>query len=46
MREECLAAKVVRVFNKLPAAIKDLPMLRFKKELKKWIRQEVPVRPP
>ena len=46
LRGECLAVKTIRVYNMLPAQLRGLQIGQFKKEIKKWVKPEIPIKPP
>ena len=46
LRGECLAVKGIRAYNLLPLGLKSLSLHLFNREAKKWIKAEVPIKPP
>ena len=46
LRQESLAVKAIKAYNHLSPEIKSLESLTFKKEVKKWCKHAIPLKPP
>ena len=45
-RQESLAVKAIKTYTHLSSEIKSLESLTFKKEVKKWCKHAIPLKPP